>query len=219
MVAATGFGLSLLVLADSWDRRRPRPGAGRGPRDALDDFGAAPAFGLTDQLGRPVHSDELRGKVVVADFVYTACRDTCPLLSGRMQALQARLRQERLLGGRVQLLSFTVDPARDTPDVLRAYAERYGADADAWRFLTGPEGYLVPLVVGGFRLGAQPVPAGAPGAGGGEHGSGGPAGPYDVLHSNRFVLIDRRGRLRAYRDALDLDLDRLLDDIRRLLRS
>jgi protein SCO1 len=180
---------------------------------ALPDYGAAPAFGLTDQLGRPVTSDALRGRVVVADFVYTSCTDTCPLLSLRMQSLQGRLAAAGLLGRHVQLLSFSIDPARDTPDTLHAYAERYLADRDGWRFLTGPERYVTPVVVQGFRLGVQPVPLAAA-----EPGGAPSAARYDVMHSNRFVLIDRGWRIRAYRDGLEVDADRMLREVRALLR-
>lgn len=183
----------------------------------LPVFWDAPAFTLTDQLERPVSSDELRGKVVVANFIYTSCRDICPLLSVRMKALQERLREEQLLGRQVQLLSFTVDPERDTPAVLRAYAERHQADPLAWRFLTGPKDELVPLIVEGFRLGAQALPPEETGASGHDE-SKEPGETYEVMHSGRFVLIDRQGRIRAYYDGRELDLDQVVTDIRGLLR-
>lgn len=181
---------------------------------SLKVLGDAPSFALTDQMERPVRSDDLRGKVIVADFVYTGCRDICPELSLRMQALQDRLRQERLLGDAVQLLSFTVDPARDTPAVLRPYAERHRADPQAWRFLTGAEDMVVPLIVQGFRLGVPPLPSDANHA---DHAAGEEAAAPEVMHSARFVLIDREWRIRAYYDARDLDLTRVIDDIRSLL--
>lgn len=184
---------------------------------ALPVYGEAPAFVLTDQFGRTVRSAELRGTVVVANFIYTSCRDICPLLTVQMRALQDRLRQDHLLGARVQLLSFTVDPARDTPAVLRSYAERHGADPEAWRFLTGPEAEVVPLIVTGFRLGVQALP---PTPAVSEHeGNGETASPYEVMHSGRFVLIDRTGRIRAYYDGRTLNLERVLQDIRLLLRE
>ena len=174
----------------------------------------APSFALTDQLGRPVRSEDYSGKVVVANFVYTNCPDVCPLLSAQMRELQDRLRGERLLGSRVQLLSFTVDPERDTPAVLRAYAERHKADPSAWRFLTGPKDAVLPLVVRGFYMGVDvlPLPTTAPG-GQGQAGRDG----YEVMHSGRFVLIDRQWRVRAVPDATDWDVDATLRDIRQLL--
>jgi len=175
----------------------------------LDDFGPAPAFALTDQLGRPATSEALRGRVVVVDFIYTRCRDSCPLLTARMQALQDRLRREGLLGARVQLLSLTVDPGYDTPAVLRAYAEQHEADPAAWRFLAGPEDALQAVIVRGFYQGVVPLPT--PEAGADE--------PADlVMHSNRFVLIDPQGRMRAFYDALALDQDQVVRDIRQVAR-
>lgn len=183
-----------------------------GPAVAPDDFGPAPAFVLTDQLGRAVASADLQGEVVVVNFVYTNCRDTCPLLTARMAALQDRLRQEGLLDGRVQLLSLTVDPAHDTPALLRAYAERFAADPAVWRFLTGPEDTIRSVVVQGFFQGVVPLPASAAGA----TAEGGDEPATVILHSNRFVLVDREGRMRAFYDGLELDLDRVVRDIRAL---
>ncbi len=182
----------------------------------LDDFGAAPPFKLTDQMERPVSSADFRGKVVVANFIYTHCRDICPLLSLRMQALQERLRQEQLLGPQVQLLSFTVDPTRDTPAVLHAYAERHRADPSAWRFLTGPEAAVKPLIVDGFHLGIQALPPSETATI--THGSPGQdaSGP-EVMHSGRFVLIDRKGHVRAYYDGRELDPDHVVANIRQVL--
>ncbi len=179
LVAAVGASLLLGVLVVY--------GVGRDQAKPLNVFGNAPAFTLTDHLERPVRSDELRGKVVVASFIYTRCRDICPLLSLRMQALQERLRQERLLGGQVQLLSFTTDPASDTAPVLRAYAERHQADPSAWRFLTGPEQEIKQLIVQGFLLGVQKVTPRETATGEPSDNPG--DDEYDVMHSGRFVLI------------------------------
>lgn len=184
---------------------------------ALEAFGEAPSFILTDHLERQVNSDELRGKVILANFIYTSCRESCPLLSVRMQAVQQRLREEGLLGNGVQLLSFTVDPERDTPAVLRAYAERHQADPNAWRFLTGPKDVMIPLLTEGFHLGTQSIPL--PTASSHRHDDGEEHDhSYDVMHSNRFVLIDRQWRVRAYYDGLDLTPEQVVHDVRQLLR-
>ncbi len=183
--------------------------------DNLDDFGPAPTFTLTDQLGRTVDADTFRDQVVVVDFVYTGCRESCPLLTARMGALQERLRREGLLGTRVQLLSLTVNPTHDTPAVLRAYAEQHGADPAAWRFLTGPEDVLQRVIVQGFFQAVVPLPA-TPVVTTGPGDADDEAG--DILHSNRFVLIDRQGRMRAFYDALALDQDQVVRDIRQVAR-
>ena len=206
--------LSLLLLALSGARASaPSQAQGSG---TIDDFGAAPAFTLTDQRERPVSSDMFHGKIVIANFIYTSCTDICPLLSTQMQAFQERLRQENLLGNPVQLLSFSVDPARDTPAILRTYAERHKADPDAWRFLTGPEEMVKPLIVDGFHLGVQALPP--PTAITGGHTHDGANGDYEVMHSGRFVLIDQQGRIRAYYDGRDFDAEHALRDIQGLLR-
>lgn len=163
----------------------------------LTVFADAPTFALTDQLERPVSSDDFRGRVVVANFIYTNCTDICPLLSLRMQQLQQRLQSEGLLGSRVQLLSFTVDPARDTPPILHDYGANHQADPDAWSFLTGPPDQVVPLIVDGFRLGVQALPPQQASADLHKAGDGHDHS-YDVMHSGRFVLIDRQWRIRAY---------------------
>jgi len=206
--------LSILLLALANAR------AG-GPRQAQsssapDDFGTAPAFTLTDQLERPVRSDMFQGKIVVANFIYTRCTDICPLLSTQMQFLQERLRQENLLGNQVQLLSFSVDPVRDTPAVLRSYAERHKANADSWRFLTGPEETVKPLIVDGFHLGVLALPS--PTATQPEPAHHVASGDYEVMHSGRFVLIDQQGHIRAYYDGRDFDAEHVLHDIQGLLR-
>ena len=181
--------------------------------DTLEVFGEAPGFaGLLDQDERPTRAAEFRGKIVVANFIYTSCTDICPLLSARMRQLQERLRQEHLLGSQVQLLSFSVDPSRDTPEVLRAYAERNGADPVAWRFLTGPEDQLIPLIVEGFHLGVNVLPPQAV-IHDGESGHA----SYEVMHSGRFVLIDREWRLRAYYDGREIEPERVLRDVRQVL--
>jgi protein SCO1/2 len=176
----------------------------------LDDYGAAPSWTLTDQAGRQVSWQQLEGQVIVANFIYTHCPDICPLLSTKMQFLQERLREKGLLDGRVVLLSFTTDPRRDTPTVLKTYSQRYHADADHWHFLTGPEAEIRRIVVEGFKLGVEKAPVAEPTHGGHEE--------YDVLHSKRFVLIDQQGRIRALYDGTELDTDQVVDDIEGLLR-
>jgi len=169
-------------------------------RSALPDVGPVPAFSLTDAQGRAVTRLDLAGSVWIADFIFTRCAGQCPLLSGRMARLQ-----EALAGAPgVQLVSFTVDPAYDTPEVLAAYARRYGADAGRWRFLTGEPQAVLALIREGFRLAiAEEGPAEEP-----------------ITHSIRLVLVDRRGRMRGSYEATDeRAMARLQDDARRLLKE
>jgi protein SCO1/2 len=110
-------------------------------------LGGLPAFTLTDQTGRPFGSRELTGKIWVADFIFTSCQAACPLLSERMADVGKRARN---LGPDFHLVSISVDPERDTPERLAAYAARYGANPISWSFLTGPEQAIQATVVDGF---------------------------------------------------------------------
>ncbi len=206
-IALLGVLIALSLVRTGAMHRLIRPSTA-----PLEDYGPAPGFHLTDQLGRPIASDELAGKVVLVDFIYTSCTDICPLLSEQMRTIQERLRSDDLLGSRAQLVSFTVDPARDSPDVLRAYAERYRADPQAWHFVTGPETDVMAAVVDGFHIGVQAMPPSPRTA----DQDGSAMSGYEVLHSGRIVLVDRAGRIRAYYDTSELDLDRVLRDIRAL---
>ena len=174
-----------------------------------------PSFSLTDQMGRTVTSDDLQGRVVLANFIFTNCTEFCLTLTPRMAQVQERLKEDGLLENDVALLSFSVDPEYDTPDVLLEYAQRYGADHDAWRFLTGPSEEMENIVTNGFKLAYTEVPQTM------EHLH--PDGSvhiheYNVAHNNRFALVDGQGQVRAYYDgAVEWDKDLVLGDIRRLV--
>jgi protein SCO1/2 len=107
------------------------------PADASTEFAPYPAadFTLTDQDGQSLTLSSLRGKVIVLDFIFTYCPGPCPLLSLKFARLQQQLGGR--LGTQVMLLSVTIDPRRDTPEVLTAYAQRYQANLAGWKFLTG----------------------------------------------------------------------------------
>lgn len=139
-----------------------------------------------DAAGRPFTLQGLRGRVWVADFIFTRCGGVCPAMTARM----ARLRKQT--GPRVDFVSFTVDPAHDTPEVLARYAAGFGAGA-GWTFVTGPAADLYGLSVDGFKLAAEAV---AP-----ERQAVGGDGPF--LHSNKFVLVDAQGEIRGYYDSAD----------------
>ncbi len=184
--------LSLAGIAGAfgWSRLR-RPPASSVP-SVPASYGSVPSFQLTDQNKQPFDSAQLHGKVWVADFIFTSCAGNCPLMSTRMASLQRRLPAEILL------VSVTVDPKRDTPPVLADYARRYGAQPGRWFFLTGPEQEIFRLVQQGFRLGVAE--------------GGGPEEP--VIHSVRFVLVDRGGKIRGYYDSSDPgQVEQLIRDV------
>jgi protein SCO1/2 len=106
-----------------------------GEGEALPRIGPAPAFTLTTQEGTRLSLEDLRGKIVALTFIYASCADTCPLLTAKMAGLQARLGTD--FGARVFFVSVTVDPERDTPEVLKRYAQAHGANPAGWAFLTG----------------------------------------------------------------------------------
>lgn len=177
--------------------RDARPSLRRG--DALPSFGAVPRFALVDQSERSVTREELSGAPWFANFVYTSCHGSCPVLSGEMAKLGRRV------GNRARLVSFSVDPARDTPEVLRAYAERFGAASGRWLFVGGDVGSMRSLIREGFHLAVVDAPADAkepPGA---------------ITHSEKVVLVDGGMTIRRYYDGGDgrwiddavADLDRL----------
>ena len=158
-----------------------------------------PNFSLVERSRKKVTLADLHGKVWIADFIYTHCADTCPLQTADMAALQARWMKESGL----KLVSFSVDPERDTPSVLARYARRFKADPKRWLFLTGAKSEIARVVEDGFRL----VVATAPHR---DH--------EIIVHSPRFVLVDQEGQIRGYYDNRDPKaMKRLEDDVANLL--
>ena len=149
----------------------------------LGEYGDVPSFSLVDQDGRPFSSSNLAGKAWLADFFFTRCPDVCPVLSAKMAAIAAHYGAEPRLG----YLSFSVDPANDTPVELAAYGARFGVDAVRWKLLTGDSASMRAVVVDGFKLLMQTQPATD-------------VKPETVLHGSRFLLIDSQGRIRGYPD-------------------
>jgi protein SCO1/2 len=101
----------------------------------LPKIAPAPPFALTSQDGTPVSLADLRGKIVAVTFIYTSCTDTCPVLTALMAHVQDKLGRD--FGERIAFVSITVDPERDTTEVLKQYADTFGADLKGWAFLTG----------------------------------------------------------------------------------
>jgi cytochrome oxidase Cu insertion factor (SCO1/SenC/PrrC family) len=155
-----------------------------------------PEFSLTERSNRTVERSELEGKVWIADFIFTQCAGICPAMSANMRKLQDALPAE------VHLVSFSVDPANDTPQVLSAYADRYGADRDRWLFLTGDAATIYRISIEGFKLAVEDA--------------GTEIEP--ITHSSRFVLVDKNGRIRGYYSMEDEGkLEQLIEDARSLL--
>jgi protein SCO1/2 len=174
MLGVIGTGL--------WAKFRPEP---------LPVLFDAPAFSLTDQDGKSFSNQDLRGKVWVADFVFTRCPGACPVMTMKMSGLQRAVPEKD-----VHFVSFTVDPERDTPDVLKEYAQRFDAEPGRWHFLTGEKASLFETAAG-MKLTAAPA---------------GTFGP-DIVHAEKFLLIDGAGRVRGVYDSKDeADLKKLAAD-------
>lgn len=168
-----------------------------------------PTFSLVDQHGQSYGSAELDGKVYVASFLFTRCTSICPAIVAAVQRLEDRYRQEGVDG--IELVSFTVDPEHDTPQVLAEYAERRGIESDRWRLLTGTQEQLHSLVVGGFKTAMGPATYEDPA----EDPAVAPEAPnrtaqlLDIAHAGRLALVDRRGGVRGYYDLSIEGLDEL----------
>lgn len=141
----------------------------------------APEAQLTTDSGQPFRLSNLKGKVAVYDFIFTRCSGPCPLMSQQMARLVADFDEPDL-----RFVSVSVDPTYDTPPVLSSYAARFRKDP-RWMFLTGDRDSVGEVSVDGFKLAVG--------------GSGSESDP--ILHSTKFVLVDRQGMIRGYYEALD----------------
>jgi protein SCO1 len=165
--------------------------------DGLDVLFDAPQFKLTDQDGKPFSSDQLKGKVWVAALIFTNCPGVCPSMTEKMKALQDAVPSKD-----VQLVSFTVDPERDTPEVLKQYAQRFKADQSRWHFLTGEKDTMFSTAAG-LKLAASPAKDDQP-----------------IVHAEQFLLVDGDGRVRgAYHSKDDDALKQLRRDAAKLAGS
>jgi cytochrome oxidase Cu insertion factor (SCO1/SenC/PrrC family) len=194
--------LALLLPATLWLRHANRHGAltlGGGKGEEPADFGVVPDFTLTERSGRALTRADLAGAPWIADFVYTNCPEACPVLSGEMARLHRRL------GERVRLVSFSVDPARDTPQALAAYADRFGASRTSWLFVTGPVDSMRRLIGRGFHLAVADAPPDEPDFVGA------------IAHSEKIVLVDGDLRIRRYYDGgTDRWIESAIADLARL---
>jgi protein SCO1/2 len=180
---------------------------------ALPVLATLPDFTLTDQSGAPFGKQQMLGKVWMADFVFTTCPEACPRLTAKMRGLQDALTTAER--EKIGLVSISVDPERDSPAVLKAYAAKFGAKEPLWRFLTGSQTEVERAVVEGFKIGVEKVPVPPAPTADDIHNSA-----FEILHGEKFVLVDAFGRIRAYYDVGEqAGLDKLLSDARGLVRS
>ena len=155
----------------------------------------APAFKLTDQDGKAFSSDQLKGKTWIATLFFTSCSGPCPMMSGRLEDIQGAVKDPN-----VMLVSFSIDPKRDTPQALKDYANRMDADPARWRFLCGTTAD-VQKVADGLKLVYDPTIV--------TNGQ--------IMHDTRFLLIDKAGQVRGiYHTDDNADIEKLKSDARKL---
>jgi protein SCO1/2 len=167
------------------------------PAPSLQKLWQVPDFTLTERSGKPMSRADLAGKVWVADFFYTTCPGPCPMMTSRLSALQDKLGSQP----DARLVSISLDPEKDTPDVLREYATRFKAGSN-WLFFTGDKAAIRTLSEKGFKLAAVE-----------ERNN-----PEPIIHSTKLVLVDRTGWVRGVYDGVGEDQTaRLVADIERLI--
>ncbi|MBI4369908.1 MAG: SCO family protein [Elusimicrobia bacterium] len=149
---------------------------------------------------RPMKLSELKGAPWIASFLYTTCAGPCPMLAAQLARLQWSLPDD------VKLVSFTVDPEKDTPARLSAYARRFQADPERWFFLSGPTPALNALFRDSFKIALAENPKGPPGT--------------QLIHSTKLVLVDSQGSVRGYYDSDQAgSLASLRQDAKKLLKK
>jgi len=189
VLAVTVISLGIVLGTFFWLKLAPRPGLTGGvakPLEGLQRYGSVPQFSLIERSGKITTLADLRGTIWIADFIYTTCQDTCPMQTAEMAQLQEHWKDRAGL----KLVSLSVDPEKDTAEVLSRYANRYKADSQRWLFLTGAKEEISRLVQEGFRLSAVALSS---------------EGKKDsvIMHSPRFVLIDKQAEIRGYYDSRD----------------
>ena len=163
--------------------------------DSLPVIGGIPDFEFIDSEGRYVGLSSLKGKVWVADFIFTTCTMACPIMTGNMNIIHKKYKKN----DDIRLVSISVYPEYDTPEVLKKYASQYEANTDTWHFLTGNENTVKEVIKDGFKI-----------------------GDYEdiIFHSEKFALVDRNGMIRAYYNGMKSeDMKKLKKDINNLLKQ
>lgn len=172
--------------------------------EALPPLGTVGPFWLTDQEGRTFTEASLDGRVWVAAFMFTRCPTVCPEMVRRMRGIQEQAKQRVVP---LALVSFSVDPENDTPEVLRAYTAAQGLDTANWRFLTGDSAVIRTTAERGFKIGVEGTPRA-----GSEH--------FGITHGTHLVLLDTHRTIRGYYQSSDGErVSALLEDAARLARE
>ena len=160
-------------------------------------------FKLIDQLNRKVNIEDLRGKIIIADFFFVSCPSICPLMTKNLKMVHDRFKNNT----DVLILSHTVWPEMDSVDILFEYANRYNVNHDTWRFLTGKKKELYRMARKSYLVAPDLNDRNF------THGSS-----ADFIHTENVVLVDTKQRIRGFYDGTDAeDLNTLLVDIESLM--
>lgn len=159
------------------------------------------SFTFTDQNNQPFSLENLKGKVWVADFIFTRCVDVCPPMTANMAKLQRMAKKEGL---QVEFVSFSVDPENDHPEQLKAYIEKFHVDVDHWHLLTGyTQQEIETFAQKNFKAVVQK-----------------PAGQDQVIHGTDFYLVDQTGKIVQYYNGInDVPYEQILEHIKILQSS
>ena len=161
-------------------------------------------FSLINQNNETVTQERVRGKIYVAEFFFATCPDSCPLMQAQMQRVAKHYQNEE----RFRILSFTVHPEKDTPEKLLEFSKKYNAQLPQWAFLTGEKKQIYELARKSYFLMKQ------------EEVQQGDGGTTDFIHTNNFVLIDEKSRIRGYYDGTSKkEVNQLIKDIDLLLKQ
>ena len=192
--------LGVLIGATACERKPAEVFApASSPEQLQQTYWPVADFALTERSERSVTLADLKGKVWVADFFYSTCPGPCPMLSSRLSEVQKQIGAD----DRVRLVSISTDPEKDTPAVLRQYAQRFEA-SERWLFLTGSKAAIRELALTGFKLPFAETPD----------------GPEPIIHSTRLILVDQSGMIRGFYEGAGSEKpDQLIRDLRRLLES
>ena len=167
----------------------------KGKENELPEIGMVPEFEFVNSEQETITLNNLKGKVWVADFIFTTCTMACPMMTGNMNIIHKKYKKN----DDVRLVSISVYPEYDTPEVLTKYASQYDANTSRWYFLTGEESTVKRVIKDGFKI-----------------------GDYEdiIFHSEKFALVDKKGMIRAYYNGMKTeDMKKLKKDINTLLKQ
>ena len=176
----------------------------------LPVYYVVPEFNLTNEFGKPFGSKQLEGKFYIANLMFTSCPTSCPALMAKMDLVQKRIRG---LGTKAAIVTFTVDPEVDTPEVLYKFARKRRSNPFIWNFLTGSKADLEKVIVSGYKVPMgtkEPVE---------KQLAEGKITLFDIAHSEKLVLVDDRGQIRGYYGTERVEMDKMMIDLGLLVNN